>query len=156
MIYDFTVETISGVEKKLSDYKGKVMLIVNTASKCGFTPQYKELQKLYDQFKDQGFEILGFPCNQFSSQEPGANEEILNFCEMNYGVTFPLFAKLDVKGRNAHPLFEYLTKEVPGLFTRNIKWNFTKFLVNRNGKVYNRYPPIFKPKNIKTDIVKII
>ena len=124
-IYDFRVKTIRGEEQSLADYKGKVLLIVNTASKCGFTPQYKELQELYEQYRDRGFVVLGFPCNQFGNQEPGTEEEIEQFCQVNYGVTFPMFAKVDVNGENAHPLFQYLKEKAPGVLgTKAIKWNF--------------------------------
>jgi glutathione peroxidase len=156
-IYDIPVQTIQGEEQSLSAYKGKVLLIVNTASKCGFTPQYKGLQALYEKYKSAGLEILGFPCNQFGSQEPGDNEEIMGFCELNYGVSFPMFAKVDVNGANAHPLFQYLTKEAPGILgSKSIKWNFTKFLVDREGKVLKRYAPTDEPEKIEPDIVKLL
>ncbi len=141
-----------GEEKALSDYNGNVILIVNTASECGFTPQFEGLQKLYEAYKDRGLEILGFPCNQFNNQEPGDDKEISSFCERNYGVTFQMFSKVDVKGEHAHPLFIYLTKEAPGMLTKQIKWNFTKFLINKNGEVINRYAPQTKPESIKQDI----
>jgi glutathione peroxidase len=156
-IYDFSVKTIQGEEKTLADYKGKVLLIVNTASKCGFTPQYQELQELYDQYRDQGFAVLGFPCNQFGQQEPGTEDEIAQFCQLNYGVTFPMFAKVDVNGANAHPLFDYLTDKAPGVFgTKAIKWNFTKFLVDRNGHVIERFAPKTKPGELKQEIEKLL
>ncbi|WP_373895081.1 glutathione peroxidase [Virgibacillus natechei] len=155
-IYDFTVKTMQGDEKSLEDYKGKTLLIVNTASKCGFTPQFEGLQTVYDQFKGQDFEILGFPCNQFNNQDPGSDEEISQFCERNYGVTFPMFSKVDVKGEHAHPLFNYLTTVEKGMLTKDIKWNFTKFLVNKNGEVIDRFAPQTKPENIVTDIEKAI
>ncbi|HEY4553697.1 MAG TPA: glutathione peroxidase [Bacillaceae bacterium] len=155
-IYQFSVRTIDGQTKQLSDYRGKVLLIVNTASKCGFTPQYKGLQELYEKYQNEGFVILGFPSNQFMNQEPGTEEEIQSFCELNYGVTFPLFAKVDVKGKNAHPLFNYLTGEIKGFLTGGIKWNFTKFLVDQNGKVVNRYAPAADPKEIEGDIRQIL
>ncbi|SIS83728.1 glutathione peroxidase [Virgibacillus pantothenticus] len=151
-VYDFQVETIDGKETSLADYRGNVLLIVNTASKCGFTPQFKGLQQLYDTFKGQGFYVLGFPCNQFNNQDPGSEEEIAEFCQLNYGVTFPMFRKIDVKGEQAHPLFQYLTEEVKGMFTKQIKWNFTKFLINKQGEVINRYAPQTKPEQIKKDI----
>jgi len=151
-IYDFSATTISGDEKSLSDYRGKVLLIVNTASKCGFTPQFEELQNLYDTYHGQGFEILGFPCNQFGNQDPGSNEEIESFCQMNYNVTFPMFSKTDVKGENAHPLYKYLTTEAKGILSDQIKWNFTKFLVNRDGEVIDRFAPQTKPSKLKEDI----
>lgn len=155
-IYDFSVKTMQGDEKPLTDYKGKTLLIVNTASKCGFTPQFEGLQNVYDQFKDQDFEILGFPCNQFNHQDPGSDEEISQFCERNYGVSFPMFSKVDVKGENAHPLFSYLTTEEKGMLTKDIKWNFTKFLVNKNGEVIDRFAPQTKPENIVNDIKKAL
>ncbi|RAK18905.1 glutathione peroxidase [Anoxybacillus vitaminiphilus] len=156
-VYDFTVKTIRGEEKSMADYKGKVLLIVNTASKCGFTPQYKELQELYDEYKDKGFEVLAFPCNQFGQQEPGSESEIERFCQLNYGVTFPLFAKVDVNGANAHPLFVYLTEKAPGILgTKAIKWNFTKFLVDKNGNVVGRFAPQTKPSELKQEIEKLL
>ncbi|MGC5325003.1 glutathione peroxidase [Brevibacillus sp. SYSU BS000544] len=155
-VYPFTATTIKGAEKPLSDYSGQVLLIVNTASKCGFTPQYKGLQKLYDKFQGQGFTVLGFPCNQFMSQEPGTNEEIHSFCEMNFGVTFPMFAKVDVNGPTAHPLFQYLTKAAPGMITDAVKWNFTKFLVDKKGNVVKRYAPTTKPEELEADINKLL
>lgn len=151
-IYDFDVKTIDGKEKSLANYKGNVLLIVNTASKCGFTPQLEGLQQLYDAYKNEGFYVLGFPCNQFKNQDPGSEEEIATFCQLNYGVTFPMFAKVDVKGEHAHPLFKYLTDEAKGMFTKQIKWNFTKFLINKQGVVVNRYAPQTKPEHIKKDI----
>ncbi|ANB57152.1 glutathione peroxidase family protein [Anoxybacillus sp. B7M1] len=156
-IYDFTVKTIHGEEKTLAEYKGNILLIVNTASKCGFTPQYKELQELYDQYRDKGLVVLGFPCNQFGNQEPGTEEEIAQFCELNYGVTFPMFAKVDVNGEYAHPLFDYLTKKAPGVFgTKAIKWNFTKFLVDRDGTVIERFAPKTRPAELKQEIEKLL
>ncbi|WP_027409783.1 glutathione peroxidase [Anoxybacteroides tepidamans] len=156
-IYDFSVKTIQGEEKRLAEYKGNVLLIVNTASKCGFTPQYKELQELYEEYRDKGLVVLGFPCNQFGNQEPGAEEEIAQFCELNYGVTFPMFAKVDVNGEHAHPLFDYLTDKAPGVFgTKAIKWNFTKFLVDRNGNVIERFAPKMKPSDLKEEIEKLL
>ncbi len=147
-IYDFVVNSKEGKEIKLSDFKGKVLLIVNTASKCGFTPQYKELQALYEKYGQRGLAILAFPCNQFMNQEPGSNEEIANFCSLNYGVTFPVFAKVDVNGRNAHPLFQYLRKKTSGLLGGSIKWNFTKFLVDKKGKIAARYSPMTQPSKL--------
>ncbi|MFD2044320.1 glutathione peroxidase [Ornithinibacillus salinisoli] len=155
-VHDYSAITINGDMKHLSDYKGKVILIVNTASECGFTPQFTGLQKLYDDYNDQDFEILGFPCNQFGNQDPGSNEDIGSFCQKNYGVTFPMFQKVDVKGDHAHPLFTYLTSEAKGLLTKEIKWNFTKFLVSKNGEVLNRYAPQTKPENLKEDIEKAL
>ncbi|SMO63768.1 glutathione peroxidase [Melghirimyces algeriensis] len=155
-VYEYSATTIDGKERSLSEYNGRVLLIVNTASKCGFTPQYKELQELYEQYREQGFEVLGFPSNQFMNQEPGEEGEIREFCELNYGVTFPLFAKTDVKGENAHPLFRYLSKNAPGIFFNAVKWNFTKFLVSRKGEVIGRYAPATKPSTIRNDIEKAL
>ncbi len=134
-VYDFSAQTIDGKTRKLADYQGKVLLVVNTASKCGFTPQYKGLESVYEKFKDRGFAVLGFPCNQFGAQEPGPESEIAEFCEMNYGVSFPMFAKVDVNGDDAHPLFKHLTSAKKGLLgSEAIKWNFTKFLVGAPGR----------------------
>ena len=155
-IYGFNVKTIDGDEITLNDYKSKVLLIVNTASKCGFTPQYKGLQSLYEKFGNDKFEILAFPCDQFKNQEPGTSADIRNFCEINYGVTFPLFEKIDVNGESAHPLFKYLCKEQSGIFTGAIKWNFTKFLVDKKGNVVNRFAPITEPQKLINDIQKLI
>jgi glutathione peroxidase len=156
-IYDFSVTTIEGQPLSLSTYKNKVLLIVNTASQCGFTPQYQGLQGLYDKYASQGLEILGFPCNQFGQQEPGSASEIQSFCETRFGVKFPLFEKVDVNGNNAHPLFQYLTKAAPGLFgTETVKWNFTKFLVDRNGKVIERYASMAKPEDLDKAIQKLL
>jgi glutathione peroxidase len=152
-IYDYQVNNIRGEEVSLADYRGKVVLIVNTASKCGFTPQYKGLQQLYEEYREQGLEILGFPCNQFGSQEPGSEEDIAQFCSLNYGVSFPMFAKVDVNGDNADPLFKYVTKEAPGILgTQSVKWNFTKFLVDRSGKVVKRYASADNPESIAKDL----
>ncbi|MCU6791059.1 MULTISPECIES: glutathione peroxidase [Paenibacillus] len=152
-IYDYTVKTTKGEMKSIGDYKGKVMLIVNTASKCGFTPQYKELQALYLQYKDSGLEILGFPCNQFGRGEQGSNEDIQSFCEINFGVTFPLFDKIDVNGANAAPLYKYLKKEATGILgSESIKWNFTKFLVDSEGHVLKRYGSADKPSAVEKDL----
>jgi len=152
-LYDFTVTTIQGTEKSLSDYRGKVLLIVNTASKCGFTPQYNGLQALYDAYRDKGFEVLGFPCDQFGHQEPGNEDEILQFCELNFGVTFPLFAKINVNGPHAHPLYQYLTKAKRGILGSSaIKWNFTKFLIDGNGQVIKRFAPTDTPEKIEEEI----
>ena len=179
-VYDFTVRTNVGEEKSLSDYKGKVLIIVNTASKCGFTPQYKELQELYDKYKDKGLEILGFPCNQFGAQEPGTNAEVQTFCRRNYGVSFQIFEKDDVRGETAQPLFVYLTKEkkfegfdknhpiaeklLEALKTNfpeylegdGIKWNFTKFLIDRDGNVVKRFEPTTSPLDMTSDIEKLL
>ena len=156
-IYDFAVKDIHGKTVKLDAYKGKPLLIVNTASKCGFTPQYKGLEALYEKLHGKGLEILGFPCNQFGEQEPGTEAEIESICELNYGVTFPMFAKVDVNGDSASPLYKYLKKEKPGLLgLEAIKWNFTKFLVDRNGKVIERYAPNTEPAAITGDIEKLL
>ncbi|MFD1068283.1 glutathione peroxidase [Oceanobacillus locisalsi] len=155
-IYDFSAQTIDGEEKQLSDYKGKVLLIVNTASKCGFTPQFEGLQKLYDQYKEEGFEILGFPCNQFGYQDPGSEEEIQDFCKANYGVTFQMFSKVNVKGQDIHPLFNFLTSEQKGILGEQIKWNFTKFLIDTDGKVAKRFGPQKNPDTIEKDIEALL
>lgn len=156
-LYDIPVTDISGQEKKLVEYKGKVLLIVNVASQCGFTPQYEGLQKLYDEKRAEGFEILGFPCNQFGEQEKGSESEIENFCKVNFGVTFPLFAKIDVNGANENPLFKILKSEAPGfLGTKKIKWNFTKFLVDRKGNVIGRFSSSTKPEKLKEKIEKLL
>ncbi|MFD3450169.1 glutathione peroxidase [Microbacteriaceae bacterium 4G12] len=156
-LYDYTVQTITGEEQLLWDYAGKVLLIVNVASKCGFTPQYKGLQALYEQYQEKGLEILAFPCNQFMNQEPGTNEEIASFCELNYGVRFPVFAKVDVKGEKVHPLYKYLCEQAPGLLgSKAVKWNFTKFLVDRSGKVMERFAPQTAPKELKKQIEKAL
>ncbi|OPX46021.1 hydroperoxy fatty acid reductase gpx1 [Ruminiclostridium hungatei] len=179
-IYDFKAKTIDGREISLDKYKDKVVIIVNTASKCGFTPQYEDLQKLYDKYRDRGVEILGFPSNQFAGQEPGSDEDINNFCTLNYGVDFQMFSKLEVRGPNAHPLFEYLTGQAPfkgfdmthslgkklkGLLEEkfsetlsgdSIKWNFTKFLIDRNGNVAGRYEPTTSPLDMEGEIEKLL
>ena len=152
-VYDFEANLLNGDPVKLGEYRGKTLLIVNTASQCGFTPQYSGLEKLYDKFKARGLEILGFPCNQFGKQEPGSSEEIAEFCSVNYGVTFPIFEKIDVNGKGAHPLYRYLKSEARGVLgSEPIKWNFTKFLVNREGKVVERYGSTTKPEQIEADI----
>lgn len=179
-IYDFSVTTIEGKETSLADYKGKVIIIVNTASKCGFTPQYEELQTLYNTYAEKGLVILGFPSNQFAEQEPGSNAEVQNFCRLNYGVSFPMFEKTEVRGKNAHPLFVYLTEQAPFkgfdpnhpiagklqevlqekfpelLEGSSVKWNFTKFLINRQGEVVRRYEPTTTPLAMKGDIEKLL
>lgn len=158
-IYDLNLK-LTDIDKKtvnLSDFKGKVVLIVNVASKCGFTPQYEGLEKLYKKYKSQGFEILAFPCNQFGNQEPGSNEEIKNFCTTKYNVNFKLFDKIEVNGPNTHPLYKFLKQEKPGMLeTPDIKWNFTKFLIDRNGIVIERYAPQTSPESIEKDIVKLL
>lgn len=153
-VYDFSAKLNNGREQKLSAYEGKVLLIVNTASKCGLTPQYKGLQGLYAKFKKRGFELLAFPCDQFGRQEPGTNDEIQSFCEVNYGIEFPLFAKVEVNGEGAHPLFQFLKSQKGGLLGNGIKWNFTKFLVDKEGNVVARYAPIITPQRIAPDIEK--
>lgn len=179
-IYDFQLETIKGEQESAAAYKGKVALVVNTASKCGYTPQYADLQKLYEQYKDRGLNILAFPSNQFGGQEPGSNEEVEAFCQVNYGVTFPLFAKTDVKGEHAHPFFKHLIAAAPfsgfdtedpagqrmqamfqdrmpqELENNEIKWNFTKFLIDREGNVVKRYESPVKPEQIAADIEKLL
>jgi glutathione peroxidase len=156
-IGDFSASSIDGAPIDLARYEGKVLLIVNTASKCGFTGQYEELEALYRRFREQGLEVLGFPCNQFRKQEPGTEQEIAAFCQRNYGVSFPLFAKIDINGDRAHPLFRHLKREAPGVFgTQAIKWNFTKFLVKRNGEVYKRYAPRTPPQKLAGDILKLL
>ncbi len=156
-IYDIAVDDIQGKRQKLDRYKEKVLLIVNVASQCGFTPQYKGLEALYEKLHPRGLEILGFPCNQFGAQEPGSEKEIAQFCELNYGVTFPLFAKIDVNGAATVPLYQYLKKAQPGLLgSEAIKWNFTKFLVDRKGNVVERYAPNVEPEAITGDIEKLL
>lgn len=155
-IHQFQAELLDGREQSLSTYQGKVLLIVNTASKCGFTPQFSGLEKLYGQYKAQGFEVLGFPCNQFGGQDPGTNGEIGAFCQKNYGVSFPMFAKVNVKGPEAHPIFRYLTNNSKGILGSGIKWNFTKFLVGRDGKVLNRFAPATKPETLQEEIEKAL
>lgn len=157
-IYSFSAEPLGGGEPvSLEQYAGKVLLIVNTASECGFTPQYAGLQKLHETYAARGLDVLGFPCNQFGKQEPGDAAQIGSFCEKNFGVTFPMFAKIDVNGANAHPLYRWLTDEAPGLLgIEAIKWNFTKFLVDRDGNVVKRYAPLTKPEAIEADIEKLL
>ncbi|WP_163881646.1 glutathione peroxidase [Paenibacillus favisporus] len=179
-IYNFTANSIRGAEKELSEYKGDVLLIVNTASKCGFTPQYADLQKLYEKYGDKGFKVLGFPSNQFAEQEPGSNEEVDTFCQINYGVSFPMFEKVDVRGEDKHPLFAYLTEQAPfkGIGTDNsegkmlqsflekeqpellegddIKWNFTKFLIDREGRVVERFETPVGPLELESAIDALI
>lgn len=156
-VYSFTANSLNGSPVDLAQYRGKVLLIVNTASKCGFTPQYQRLEAVYQQFRDQGVEVLGFPCNQFGSQEPGDAAEIGAFCEKNYGVSFPLFAKIDVNGDNADPLYKYLKHAAPGLLgSEGIKWNFTKFLIRKDGSVFKRYAPQTKPEELIDDIKRLL
>jgi len=151
-IYDFSARLNNGSNQSLADYKGRVLLIVNTASECGFTPQYKGLQELYAKYHDQGFEILGFPCDQFGHQEPGSDTDIRSFCDFNYGVTFPLFSKIEVNGNNAHLLYKFLKSEKGGLLGDAIKWNFTKFLVDRQGNVVERFAPQTVPEKIAGEV----
>lgn len=157
-IYDFNTNTLSGKPADLSAYKGKVVLIVNTASQCGLTPQYEGLQKLYDDYKDEGFVVLGFPCNQFGGQEPGSSEEVQQFCSLNYGVSFPLFEKTDVRGPEAHPLFQYLIQAAPSQENddKDIKWNFTKFLVDREGRVVARFEPPVLPSEFEGAVKELL
>lgn len=179
-IYDFKVNSIEGKEISLEDYKGKVLLVVNTASKCGFTPQYEDLQKIYEKYQSKGLEILGFPSNQFAEQEPGNNKEVQSFCKINYGVTFPLFEKIDVRGTSAHPLFKYLSEQVPfrgfdlshpsgnllntfikenfpdSLLGNSIKWNFTKFLIDSDGNIVDRFEPTTEPLDIEPKIKELL
>ena len=156
-IYDYSAKTLEGKTVSLSDFRGNAILIVNTASKCGFTPQYAGLESLHEKLSGKGLTILGFPCNQFGQQEPGSEEEIGAFCRMNYGVSFPMFAKIDVNGPNAHPIYDYLKREQPGILgSKNIKWNFTKFLVDRNGKVVDRFAPMTKPEEIEKSIATVL
>lgn len=156
-IYDFSATNIKGQEVNLSDYEDKVLLIVNTASKCGFTPQFEGLEGLHQELEEQGLVILGFPCNQFGSQDPGADEKIEEFCQLNYGVSFPMFSKIDVNGSSEHPLYNYMKTEARGVLgSKAIKWNFTKFLINRQGVVIKRYAPNDKPQSIKSDIQELL
>jgi glutathione peroxidase len=154
-VYDFTVKMTNGEEKSLKEYEGKPLIIVNTASKCGFTPQFKGLQELYEKYNDKGLEILGFPCDQFNNQEFENIEETTQFCQLNYGVNFPILAKIDVNGENADPLFNHLKDQKKGLLSKNIKWNFTKFLIDQNGQVVERYAPTTEPIKIESDLVKL-
>ncbi|WP_193610086.1 glutathione peroxidase [Nocardioides lijunqiniae] len=155
-LQDFSATGIDGRDVDLADYAGQVVLVVNTASQCGFTPQYQGLQRLHDEYGEQGFAVLGFPCDQFGHQEPGEDDEIAGFCERNFGVTFPLFSKVDVNGADAHPVFEWLRSEKGGLLGSKIKWNFTKFLVGKDGKVIGRYSPTTAPEKISGDIEKAL
>lgn len=156
-VFDFSADNIAGEKIDLSQYRGKVLLVVNTASKCGFTPQYKGLQALYTKYREQGLEVLGFPCNQFGHQEPGDSAQINEFCEINFGVDFPLFGKIDVNGSAAHPLYKHLKEQAPGLLgSQGVKWNFTKFLINRDGQVVKRYAPKDKPESLAEDIEKLL
>lgn len=156
LLYDYSVTSMGGKEIQLSNYKDKVLLIVNTASKCGFTPQFEGLQKLYEKYSEKGFVVLGFPCNQFGKQDPGANEEIKSFCSLNYGVTFPVFSKIEVNGENAHPLYKMLKEKKSGFFSKKIKWNFTKFLIDRKGNVVKRFSPATEPTRLEKYIENIL
>ncbi|MFY0687187.1 MAG: glutathione peroxidase [Cyclobacteriaceae bacterium] len=156
-LYDFEAITLNGKTSSLKEFEGKTIVVVNTASKCGFTPQYEGLEKLYEDYKDKGLVILGFPCNQFGQQEKGSSEEIEEFCQVNFGVSFPMFEKIDVNGQNAHPLFKYLKSQLSGgLLGSKIKWNFTKFLIDKNGKPVKRFAPTTTPENMEKEIVKIL
>jgi glutathione peroxidase len=155
-VYDFDVKMTNGELKSLKEFEGKPLIIVNTASKCGFTPQFKGLQELYEKYKDQGLEILGFPCDQFNNQEFDNIDETTQFCQLNFGVNFPMFAKIDVYGVEADPLFKHLTEQKKGLLTNRIKWNFTKFLVDRNGQVVERYSPTTEPLKIENDLLNVL
>jgi glutathione peroxidase len=155
-LYDLSAKLNNGRNKKLADYKGKVLLIVNTASKCGFTPQYEGLQSLYAKYKERGFEVLGFPCDQFGHQEPGSDADIKSFCQLNYGVSFPLFSKIEVNGENTHPVFQFLKPKKGGLLGDSIKWNFTKFLVDKKGRVVERFAPMTTPTAIEAQIEKLL
>ena len=155
-VYQFTAPDIKGRAVSLEDYAGQVLLIVNTASKCGLTPQYEGLEELYRQYKDRGLVVLGFPCNQFGGQEAGGEEEISEFCQVNYGVSFPMFSKVEVNGKGAHPIFQYLKKSCGGFLTSAIKWNFTKFLVDRDGKPVERFAPTTTPDKIAPAIEKLL
>jgi glutathione peroxidase len=155
-LYDFSATSLDGKPVDLSEYEGKAVLVVNTASKCGFTPQYEGLEKLYEQYADDGLVVLGFPCDQFGHQEPGGDEEIGEFCQRNYGVSFPMFSKVDVNGSNAHPLYQWLRKVKGGVLGDRIKWNFTKFLVDREGNVVKRYPSTTTPAKLEGDVKKVL
>ncbi len=154
--YEFKAKSLQGKEVSMENFKDKVVVVVNTASKCGFTPQYEGLENLYKDYKDKGLVILGFPCNQFGNQEPGSEKDIAEGCLLNYGVSFPMFTKVDVNGENAHPVFGYLKNELKGTLGNIIKWNFTKFVIDKNGKPVKRYAPITKPENMKELIEKLL
>ncbi|UOE94601.1 glutathione peroxidase [Alkalihalobacillus sp. LMS39] len=155
-IYEYSVQVSNGEEQSMEHYKGKVLLIVNTATKCGLAPQFNELQSLYETYKEEGFTVLAFPSNQFMNQEPGTDEEVKEACSVNFGVTFPIFKKIDVNGKDTHPLFQYLKQETKGLVSSAIKWNFTKFLVDKEGKVVSRYSPTTTPEKIEGDIQRLL
>jgi glutathione peroxidase len=156
VFHDFNATTLQGKEISMEQYRGKVVLVVNTASKCGFTPQYEGLQELHQKYKDQGLVILGFPCNQFGKQEPGTSKEIGDFCRINYGVTFQMFEKIDVNGKDAHPIYVYLKDELPGTLSKKIKWNFTKFLVDHEGLPYKRFSSSTKPEKLVLEIEALL
>ena len=153
--YTYKANSLQGREISMEDYRGKTVLIVNTASECGLTPQYEDLEKLYQKYKNDDFVVLGFPCNQFGNQEPGDEKSISKGCLINYGVSFPMFAKIDVNGENAHPLYKYLREQLSGLFSNSIKWNFTKFLIDKNGKALKRFAPVTKPASIEKYLQKL-
>lgn len=155
-IYDYKAKSLQGKEVALDEFKGKVVVVVNTASKCGFTPQYAGLEQLYSKYKDQGLVVLGFPCNQFGNQEPGGAKEIQEGCLINYGVSFRIFEKIDVNGENEHPLYTFLKEKQPGILGSKIKWNFTKFLIDKNGNPVKRFAPITKPEKMEKDILKLL
>ena len=156
-VHDFSARAIDGQDKSLADFKGQVLLVVNVASKCGFTPQYTGLEALHRKLKDQGFAVLGFPCDQFGHQEPGDEAEIRNFCKLNYDVSFPMFAKVEVNGDGAHPLYQHLKSQAKGILgSESVKWNFTKFLVDREGKVVRRYAPNDRPESLEKDIAALL
>ncbi|MFB6317610.1 glutathione peroxidase [Saccharicrinis sp. FJH54] len=154
--YDFKAKSLQGKEITMDSYKGKTVLVVNTASKCGFTPQFEGLEKMYEKYREQGLVILGFPCNQFANQEPGDEQSIAEGCMVNYGVTFPMFSKIDVNGENAHPLYKYLKSELGSVLGSKIKWNFTKFLIDKDGKPVKRFAPVTKPEKIEPYIEKML
>lgn len=154
--YDYKAKKMNGTEVKMEEYKGKVLLIVNTASKCGLTPQFTALEEMYKDYKDRGFEILGFPCNQFAHQDPASNKEISEFCLRNYGVSFTMFEKIDVNGENAHPIYKYLKSNAKGILSNEIKWNFTKFLIDSEGNIVDRFAPTTSPNKIRKDVEKLL
>ena len=154
--FDFSAQNIQGKEINMSEFKGKTIVVVNTASQCGFTPQFEGLEKLYEKHKDNGLVVLGFPCNQFANQEPGDEQSIINGCMINYGVSFPMFSKIDVNGDNAHPIYKWLKSELGGILGSSIKWNFTKFLISPDGEPVKRYAPTTKPEELEKDIIDIL
>jgi glutathione peroxidase len=154
--YELEAENLHGKTVPMEEYKGKTVIVVNTASKCGLTPQYEGLEELYQKYRDQGLVILGFPCNQFANQEPGTSEDIQEFCQVNYGVSFPMFAKIDVNGKDTHPVFKYLKSQLGGLLGSKIKWNFTKFVIDKNGKPVKRFAPTTKPEKMEATIQKLL